>query len=122
GNHSGARAAVADRAARELGGVLRGRAGRAGGRGGFAFGVACCEVGGVGGRGLPPKPVIDILAGAQSLDEAPAIATQLAPLGFVQIPFRPANPDAPVTERLFFLKRPLAMAAGAYQYHSRWNV
>jgi GrpB-like predicted nucleotidyltransferase (UPF0157 family) len=80
------------------------------------------HVGSTAVPGLPSKPVIDILAGARSLDDAGALAARLAALRYIQIPFRPANSDAVSTDRLFFLKRPLDASAGVDPDHPGCNI
>jgi len=84
--------------------------------------VAFAHVGRTAVPGLASKPVIDILAGARSLDDATALAGTLAALGYVQIPFRPAGAAGVAVERLFFLKRPLETAAGVDPDHPGCNV
>lgn len=73
--------------------------------------------------GLAGKPVIDILAGAASLQD-PAIGERLGAMGYVQIPFRPATAGGEATagERLFFLKRTAETAEGADASHPGFNI
>lgn len=73
------------------------------------------HVGSTAVPGLAGKPVLDILAGTASLDNGPAIAARLQPLGFMQIPFM--TPD-----RLFFLKRMIEVAEGVDLKHPGFNI
>ena len=78
------------------------------------------HVGSTAIAGLAGKPVIDILAGARSLEEADAIAGALGRRNYIRIPFVPANGDA--GQRLFFLKRPLENAEGVDPSSPGYNV
>ena len=80
------------------------------------------HVGSTAVPGLVGKPVIDILASTRDLKDAPAIAAKLSGLGYVQIPFVPATQNAVASDRLFFLKRPLATSEGADPSHPGYNI
>jgi len=82
------------------------------------------HVGSTAVPGLAGKPVIDILAGAATLQNADAIAERLKRLGYVQIPFRPATPDAGESgsDRLFFLKRAIDSSEGVEPSHPGYNI
>lgn len=74
--------------------------------------LALEHVGSTAVAGLATKPVIDILAGARSLEDGVGVAAKLSGLGYVQLPFRPVAQTPESTERLFFLRRGADTAEG----------
>jgi GrpB-like predicted nucleotidyltransferase (UPF0157 family) len=83
------------------------------------------HVGSTAVPGLAGKPVVDILAGLETLESAPALAASLKDVGYVQITFRPAGPS-PSTDgepqRLFYLKRTVNTPEGVDLSHPGYNL
>ena len=81
--------------------------------------LAMEHVGSTSVVGLVAKPVIDILAATQSLENGPGIAARLELLGYTQKPF---IPHRPATERLYFPKRSVNTPEGVDPEHPGYNI
>jgi GrpB-like predicted nucleotidyltransferase (UPF0157 family) len=81
--------------------------------------LAIEHVGSTSVVGLVAKPVIDIIAATQSLEDGPAIAASLEPLGYRQIPF---IPHRATLERLYFPKRSVNTPEGVDLEHPGYNI
>jgi GrpB-like predicted nucleotidyltransferase (UPF0157 family) len=81
--------------------------------------LAMEHVGSTSVVGLVAKPVIDILAATQSLEDGPTIAASLEPLGYRQTPF---IPHRPTLERLYFPKRSVNTPEGVDLEHPGYNI